>query len=224
MTTRIDFDSKNGQRIQGDLGLPAGDGKAPALLVIQEWWGVNDHVRSLVDRFAAAGFLSLAPDLYHGKSTKDPGEAQKLMQALDFKAAGEDVAGALAALEKHPRFGGKAGITGFCMGGAVSLAAAAKLPALVACVPFYGIADESTDYSAMKAKVLGHFAQHDDYVTPARVDALEARLRELGKSAEIHRYDAHHAFVNDTRPEVYDAKQARIAWDRTIAFLHAELG
>jgi carboxymethylenebutenolidase len=224
MTKRIDFDSRNGTHIQGELGEPAGQGKAPALLVIQEWWGVNDHVRSLVDRFAKEGFLALAPDLYHGKTTKDPGEAQKLMQAFDWKGALEDVAGALGALDKQPRSNGRTGIVGFCMGGAVVLASAAELPALRAAVPFYGIGDPNRDFTKTSAKVLGHYAKKDDHVTPAAAEALKANLTKAGKSVEIHMYDAEHAFMNDTRPEVYNPSEAKRAWDRTVAFLHAELG
>jgi carboxymethylenebutenolidase len=224
MTKRIDFDSKNGGHIQGELAEPAGAGKAPALIVIQEWWGVNDHVRSLVDRFAAAGFLALAPDLYHGKATKDPAEAMKLMQAFDWNVGVEDVAGALAYLEKHARSNGKVGITGFCMGGAVALASAAQLPHLTAVAPFYGIPDAKTDLSKLNGPVLGHFAKKDEHVSPAAAADLEKRLKDAGKKAEIHMYDANHAFMNDTRPEVYDAAQAKIAWERTTKFLHAQLG
>jgi carboxymethylenebutenolidase len=223
MTTRIDFDSKNGERIQGELALPAGSGKAPALIVVQEWWGVNDHVRSLVDRFAAAGFVALAPDLYHGKTTKDPSEAMKLMQAFDWKVGVEDVAGALAFLETHARSNGKVGIAGFCMGGAVALTAAAKLPGLAAAVPFYGMVDAKTDFSAMKAKVFGNYAKKDGYISADAIQGLEKGLKDLGKSVEIHMYDADHAFVNDTRPEVYNATEAKLAWDRSVAFLQKEL-
>lgn len=223
MTTRIDFDSKNGAHIQGELTEPAGSGKAPAILVIQEYWGVNDHIRSLVDRFAKEGFVALAPDLYHGKTTKDANEAAKLMQAFDWAGALADVGGALAYLEKHPRVNGKVGITGFCMGGAVALVAGANLPALKAVVPFYGIPDPKTDYAKLAAPVLGHYAKKDGHITPDRVSALEARLKEQAKKADIQHYDAGHAFMNDTRPEAYDAASAKLAWTRTLAFLHAQL-
>jgi len=223
-TTRIELDSKSGAHIHGELALPAGEAKAPAVIVIQEWWGVNDHIRSLVSRFAEAGFIALAPDLYHGKTTKDGGEAAKLMGALDWKVAVEDVAGAVAYLEKHARTNGKIGITGFCLGGAVALAAGAQLPALRAIVPFYGIPDAKTDFSKLNGAVLGHYAKKDQYIPPATAEALGARLKEAGKTAEIKLYDADHAFVNDTRPEVYNAAEAKLAWDRTIAFLHAQLG
>jgi carboxymethylenebutenolidase len=224
MTTRIDFDSRNGDPIHGDLAEPAGTGKVPAVIVIQEWWGVNDHIRSLVDRFAAAGFLALAPDLYRGKTTKDGSEAMKLLEALDWKVAVDDVGGALAQLEKHPRCNGKVGITGFCMGGAVALASGAQIPSLAAVVPFYGIPDASTDFSGLQAPVLGHFAKRDQHIPPAAAEALEKRLKSAGKTVDIELYDAEHAFVNDTRPEVYNPEQAKLAWDRTIAFLHKQLG
>jgi carboxymethylenebutenolidase len=224
MTKRIDFESKSGNGIQGELAEPGGTGKAPGLIVIQEWWGVNDHIRSYVDRFAKEGFIALAPDLYHGKTTKDGGEAAKLLGALDWSVAVQDVAGALAVLEKHPRVNGKIGITGFCMGGGVALVSAAQLPAIKAVVPFYGIGDPKTDLSHLNGPVLGHFSKTDDYVTPAAVQALAARLQESGKKAEIHMYDASHAFMNDTRPEVYDAAASKLGWERTIAFLHRELG
>ena len=224
MTTRIDFDSQDGRHLHGDLAEPSGSGKAPALIVVQEYWGVNDHVRSLVDRFAREGFVALAPDLYHGKTTTDAAEAMTLMQALDWKGAMQDVAGALAYLEKHPRSNGKVGITGFCMGGAVALTAGASVPGLAAVVPFYGIGDAATDFSKLNAPVLGHYAKKDEHIPPAAAEALEKRLKEKGKKVIRHMYDAGHAFMNDTRPQAYDAASAKLAWERTIAFLHAELG
>jgi carboxymethylenebutenolidase len=224
MTTRIDLESTAGERIQGELKEPPGVGKAPGLIVVQEWWGVNDHIRSLVDRFAAAGFLALAPDLYKGKTTKDVGEASKLMNALDWGKAVEDVGGAARLLAKHPRCNGKVGITGFCMGGAVALAAGARIPELRAVVPFYGMPDPATDYTKMTAAVLGHYGEKDTYYDPGKVRALEKRLRDAGKRADLQIYAAGHAFVNDTRPEAYDAAAANLAWDQTLTFLHAELG
>jgi carboxymethylenebutenolidase len=224
MTTRIDFESSTGERIQGELAEPSGTGKAGCLIVVQEWWGVNDHIKSLVDRFASDGFLALAPDLYRGKTTKDPAEAGKLMGALDWGKAVTDVGGAARFLAKHPRSNGKVGVTGFCMGGGVALASAAANPDLRAAVPFYGMPDASTDYSKLHAAVLGHFAEHDTYIPTAGPRGLETKLRELGKKAVVHLYDAGHAFVNDTRPEAYNAVAAKLAWERTLTFLHAELG
>jgi carboxymethylenebutenolidase len=223
MTQRIEFKSKSGQAEHGELAEPSGTDKAPALIVIQEWWGVNDHVRSLVDRFAKDGFLAFAPDLYHGKTTKDGGEAAKLLHALDWGHAIEDVAGAVSFLSAHPRCNGKVGITGFCMGGAVALAAAAKVPGLSAAVPFYGIPDPSTDYAQVTAAIQGHYAKKDEYIKPENALGLKAKLEKAGKKIELHFYDTDHAFVNDTRPEVYDPACAKLAWERAVTFLKANL-
>jgi carboxymethylenebutenolidase len=223
MTQRVEFKSKTGETEHGEIAEPGGSGKAPALLVIQEWWGVNDHVRSLVDRFAKEGFLALAPDLYHGKITKDAGEAASLLKGLDWKRAVQDVAGAAAYLTSHPRSTGKLGITGFCMGGAVALAAAANVPGILAAVPFYGIPDAGTDYSKVTAAIQGHFGNRDDFVKPAYATALKDKLEQLGKKIELHSYDAGHAFMNDARPEAYDANAAKLAWGRAVTFLKAHL-
>jgi carboxymethylenebutenolidase len=223
MTQRIEFKSKSGQTEHGELAEPSGSGKSPALVVVQEWWGVNDHVRSLVERFAKEGFLAFAPDLYHGKTTKDGGEAAGLLQALDWKQAISEVAGAVAMLATHPRSNGKVGITGFCMGGAVSLAAAANVPELSAAVPFYGIPDPSTDFSRVTCPIQGHFGKKDEYIKPYSAIALKAKLEKGGKKVEIHFYDAGHAFVNDTRPEAHVAPAAKLAWERAVAFLKENL-
>jgi carboxymethylenebutenolidase len=223
MTQRVEFRSKSGEIEHGEIAEPSGAGKSPALLVIQEWWGVNDHIRSLVNRFAKEGFLAFAPDLYHGKITKDGGEAASLLKGLDWKRAVQDVAGAAAYLTSHPRSTGKVGITGFCMGGAVALAAAANVPELLAVVPFYGIPDAGTDYSKVTAAIQGHFGNRDDFVKPAYATALKDKLEQLGKKIELHSYDAGHAFMNDTRPEAYDAASAKLAWERAVTFLKAHL-
>jgi carboxymethylenebutenolidase len=224
MTKRIELKSKDGRTEYGEIAEPSGDGKAPALIVIQEWWGVNDHIRSIVDRFAKEGFLAFAPDLFHGKTTKDPTEAAGLMQALDWPHAIQDVAAATAFLASHARSNGKVGITGFCMGGAVTLAAAANVSGLSAAVPFYGIPDASTDFSKVTAPIQGHYAKKDEHIRPDNVVALEAKLKKAGKQVEFHFYDAGHAFENDTRPEAYDAAAAKLAWGRAVAFLKQHLG
>jgi carboxymethylenebutenolidase len=223
MTHRIEFKSKTGKTEHGEIAEPSGGGKSPALVVVQEWWGVNDHVRSLVDRFAKEGFLAFAPDLYHGKTTKDGSEAAALLQALDWKDAVADVAGAVAMLATHARSNGKVGITGFCMGGAVSLASAAEVPELAAAVPFYGIPDASTDYARVACPIQGHYAKKDEYIRPENAIALKAKLEKAGKKVELHFYDAGHAFVNDTRPEAHNAEAAKLAWERAVAFLKQNL-
>lgn len=224
MTKRVTFTAKSGSTIEGELAEPAGTAKAGALVLVQEWWGVNDHVRSLVDRMAKEGFLVLAPDLYHGKVTKDAAEAGKLMTALDTLTAVDEIAGAAAFLKGHPRSNGKVGVTGFCLGGALTLASACHLPSLAGAVSFYGIPPaEKVDYAKVTAPIMMHVAKHDEWVTVAKAEAIRAQLDAHGKPAELHVYDAHHAFVNDTRPDVYSAESAALAWARTVAFFQKHL-
>jgi carboxymethylenebutenolidase len=225
MATKIEFKAKSGAAASGEIALPGGSGKAPGLLLLQEWWGVNDHIRKLADRFAEAGFVTLAPDLYHGKTTKDGTEAGKLMTALDGKQAMDDIAGAALTLLAHPRSNGKVGITGFCMGGAYSFAAASAIPELGAVVPFYGIPPvERLDFDKMKAPILAHFASRDQWATVAGAVELQKKVEAHHGSMRLEVYEADHAFVNDTRPEAYAPEAAKLSWERTIAFLHQHLG
>jgi carboxymethylenebutenolidase len=228
MATKIEFKARSGAAASGEIAVPAHDGrpeKAPGLVLVQEWWGVNDHIRSLADRFAAAGFLTLAPDLYHGTVTKDANEATQLMNALDGKRAMDDIAGAVAALAADPRANGKVGIVGFCMGGAYTLAAVSAIPELAAAVPFYGIPPaERVDFAKMKAPILAHVATRDQWVTVARMEEVKKGIDAHQGSMRVEVYEADHAFVNDTRPEVYAPEAAKLAWDRTVAFLHQHLG
>jgi carboxymethylenebutenolidase len=225
MAHKVEFNAKGGAAASGELSLPEGSGKAPGLVLVQEWWGVNDHIRALVDRFAKAGFVVLAPDLYHGTVTRDAGEASKLMQELDGQRAMSDIAGAVAYLLAHPRVNGKVGITGFCMGGAYTFAATSAIPEIAAAASFYGIPPlERLDFAKMKAPILAHVARRDQWVTPEKAESLAKQINAHGGSAQVELYDADHAFVNDTRPEVYAPEAAKLAVDRTVAFLHQHLG
>ncbi len=195
-----------------------------AVVLIHEWWGLTDHIRHVADRLAREGFTVLAPDLYRGKVTKDGTEAGKLMNALDRKQAVEDISRAVEALQRRAP-GTKVAVMGFCMGGALTLAAAAKDTRVAAAVPFYGIpAEEAADLTKIRCPVLGHYANIDDWCSPDRVDALEQKLKGTGVPLEFHRYDASHAFFNDHRPEVYSPRNAELAWKRTVEFLRAKLG
>ncbi|MGO9341833.1 MAG: dienelactone hydrolase family protein [Acidimicrobiales bacterium] len=221
----IDFPS-NGESASGYLAIP-GDGSGPGVLVIQEWWGLVPHITEVADRFAAEGFVSLAPDLYGGKKTTEPDEAGKEMMALQIPKATRDMSGAIDELLRRSS-GDKVGVVGFCMGGGLALVVACARPdAVAACVPFYGLIpwpDAAPDFSAMSAEVLGHYAGKDEYFTPEAAHALESQLKDLGKDVQIYIYDgADHAFFNDTRPEVYDEAAAQTAWTRTIAFLRDQL-
>lgn len=224
MTERVHFPSASGKDTEGELALPTGGATAPSLILLQEWWGVNDHVRSLVDRFAKEGFAVLAPDLYEGKTTKDPAEAGKLMGSLDWAAAMDKIAGARAFLAGHARSNGKVGVTGFCLGGALSFAAACNVGGLGAVVPFYGIPDPSkVDYGKVTAPILAHVARRDDWVKVEAVEAVKTQLAGRGVPMTVEVYEADHAFVNDTRPEVYHQANAELALARSFDFLRANL-
>jgi carboxymethylenebutenolidase len=222
MGEMIEFKS-NGATAQGYV---AGDG-GPGVLVIQEWWGLNDHIKDIVERFAAAGFVALAPDLYHGKVTTEPDGAGKLMMALNIEQAGKDMSGAIDELQRRTGRS-KVGVVGFCMGGGLALVVSCQRPDAVAAVaPFYGLIPWETaqpDWSALAAKVEGHYAADDHFFTPSDADTLQTTLRSLGKDATLHVYPGvDHAFFNDTRPEVYSPEAAVTAWQRVLDLFRAEL-
>ena len=218
MSERVQIPSSTGD-LSGVLVVPSGDAKAPGVVVIQEWWGVNDQIQSVARRWADAGFLAIVPDLYHGQLAKDADEAGRMMKALDFPKAVQEIAAAAAYLREHPRSTGKIAVTGYCLGGALSFATAVNIRGLAAVVPFYGLPGD-LDWSKVDAPIQAHFATHDDWAT---VDGAQKIKDAVKVPMELHVYDAQHAFVNDTRPEVYDAKNAKIAWDRAVAFLKQHL-
>jgi carboxymethylenebutenolidase len=220
----VEFTS-NGGKASGYLAIPE-KGKGPGVIVIQEWWGLVDHIKDVCDRFAREGYVALAPDLYHGESTKSPDEAGKLMMALRIDEAEKDFRGAIQYLLNHEATTGtKVGVIGFCMGGALSLYAASKNPQVGACVVFYGIhPNVKPDLPSLQAPVFGIYAERDQNVPPESVRELERQLKELGKSVEMHIYpDTDHAFFNDQRPDVYNPKAAEDAWRRVIQFFAKHL-
>lgn len=228
MGSRVEFQS-NGGTASGYLATPA-DGAAGAipLVVIQEWWGLVPHIESVCDRFAAEGFVALAPDLYHGETTTEPDEAGKLMMALNVGQAAKDLSGAVAKLQAET--GRDAvGVTGFCMGGGLAWVLACQRPdAVKAVVPWYGLIpweSAQPDFGALDAKALGHYAADDGFFGPALVADLQATLDGLGKDATLHVHPGvDHAFFNDTRPEVYDEATATAAFTETVGFLQRTLG
>ncbi len=219
MTTRVDFKAKNGETTHGDLALPDAP-KAPAVVVIQEWWGVNDHIRSIASRLAAEGFLAFAPDLYDGEvvSLDNEPRAAERMNTLDWPRAVSQLEGAVEFVRAHPRSTGKVSVLGFCMGGALTLATATRAPNLAAAVAFYGVPPEA-DYAKVTAPVLMHVASRDQWVTVEKGEAVKRALESHGKSVALHVYEAEHAFFNDTRPKVHSKEASQLAWQRTIAFL-----
>lgn len=216
----------NGSSAEGYLAIP-GSGSGPGLLVIQEWWGLVDHIKHLCDRFAEAGFVALAPDHYHGRQTKSPDDAAKLFMALNITQAGQEMRGAADYLLAHaavePK---KVGAVGFCMGGQLALFAAAEHGDRISCaVDFYGVhPGVKIDPAKLKVPVLGHFGTRDQSVPAETVNQMAAAVRAAGGVFEAHFYEADHAFFNDTRAQVYSKAAADLAWLRTIDFLKRHLG
>lgn len=219
MTERVTFPSSTQDTASGALALPAGADKAPAVVVIQEWWGLNEQIKATAERWAAEGFVALVPDLYRGALAKDAAEAEAMMNGLDRPRALADIAGAVAYLRTHARATGTVGVTGYCMGGALTLATSTRVPRLSAAVAFYGIGGEN-DWSKVDAPLMLHVGGKDGWVTPERAAAVQAELEAAGKSLEVHVYpDSDHAFCNDKRPEVFDPDACALAWKRTVAFM-----
>jgi carboxymethylenebutenolidase len=221
----VEFAS-NGGTATGYLATPDGGGGLP-VVVIQEWWGLVPHIEDVCDRFAAEGFVALAPDLYRGESTTEPDEAGKLMMALNIEQAAKDMSGAV---DDVAEVAGRdaVGTVGFCMGGGLALVLAAHRPDKVkAVVPFYGLIpwpDAQPDWSTLEAAVEGHYAEQDGFFGPEQVAELQSTLDGLGKRANLVVHPGvDHAFFNDTRPEVHDPEQAREAWESTLAFFRSEL-
>jgi carboxymethylenebutenolidase len=224
MGTTITFKRPDGKDAKGYLA-NAARGNAPGIVVIQEWWGLSENIKGLVDRFAVAGFDALAPDLYEGVVVPyhDADAAGKEMNSLNFiEATEQNVRGAAQYLKRN---GAKVGLTGFCMGGAVTIIGAAKIPELTAGVTFYGIPPEQAAKPAdVKIPLQGHFANKDDWCTPQAVDAFEKAMKAAGKDFEAFRYDADHAFVNEERASVHDRQAAELAWGRATDFFKKHLG
>jgi carboxymethylenebutenolidase len=217
----VEFAS-NGKTAQGYLALPRGNG--PGIVLIQEWWGLNDHIKDVADRFAAEGYVVVAPDVYHGKEAKEPDEAAKLLMELDMENAGRDMVGAANFLRGHERVEPKKiGSVGFCMGGMLALMLG-TLTDIDAAVGFYPAPCTQPDWSKSKAPALIHAGSEDTAPSPEMVDDIAGKIRAAGRSAEVHLYeDAHHAFFNDTRPHIYDPAHAKAAWERTLAFFEKNL-
>jgi len=212
----------NGGSATGYLAEPKAKSQR-GVVVIQEWWGLNEHVKDVADRFAAKGFVALAPDLYHGTVTRSPDEAGKLLMALNIAKAEKDLRGAIQHLRGLT--GKPVGTVGFCMGGALSLFAACTNPeGVAACVIFYGgHPNVQFDFDRLRAPVLGHWAENDAFAN-ANVPRFEAELQKRSKPFTFHSYKGtHHAFFNDTRADVYDRAAAELSFTRTLAFFEENL-
>jgi carboxymethylenebutenolidase len=220
----VEFPS-NGVRCEGYLAVPESGG-GPGVIVLQEWWGLVGHIKDVCDRFAAAGFVALAPDLYHGESTASPDAAGKMMMALNIDRAERDMRGAIDyLLALDTTTGDHVGTVGFCMGGQLSLYAACANEKVGACVDYYGVhPDVKPRLVGLRAPVLGFFAENDGFVPPDVARALEAEIKAAGKDIQIHIYPgADHAFFNDARPEVYHRGYAEDSWARMLELFRTHL-
>ena len=225
MGERITFKRPDGKEAAGYLAKAAKAG-APGLVVIQEWWGLNEQIKGITDRFAAAGFNALAPDLYAGRVVPyhDAPAANAEMTSLNFLDATDQICRG-AAQRLIADGAAKVGVTGFCMGGAMTILAAARVPEFSAGVCFYGLPPAAAaGPKDVKIPIEGHFALHDDWCTPQAVMDFAKGLVDAHKPAEFFSYEAHHGFMNEARPDVHQAKAAAEAWDRTLKFFRKHLG
>lgn len=224
MGQRVQFPS-NGHTCEGYFA-PAESGKGPAVVVIQEWWGIVPHIENLVDRFAQAGFTAVAPDLYHGKTTKSPDEAAKLLMELDVERAEREIAGAGEFLLSRPETSSRTyGVVGFCMGGALAQFAATRQEKVGAAASFYGgFKRVPLEWNNLGAPLLLVFGENDKGVSAEQGQELAEKLKAMGKDVEVAVYpNADHAFFNDDRPEVYNPAAAADAWNRLLTLFRDNL-
>lgn len=225
MAHLVSFSSSTAGKASAARSDPSGSGKAGAIVVVQEWWGLSDYIKLVCDRFAEAGFVAMAPDLYHGKLPQTKAEAAQEMGALDKARAVAEIGDCVALLAKDPRCNGKVAVVGFCLGGGLTLSAACTVKGLAAAVPFYGLPElPMSAYADVKAPVQAHFAAHDDWAKSSIAEQIRDKVRAAGGSMDLYVYDAGHAFMRSTDAEVYQAKSATLAWERTVAFLREHLG
>ncbi len=219
----------NGGMCEGYLALPA-SGRGPGVIVIQEWWGLVPHITDLADRFAAEGFVALAPDFYHGIATDEPDEAMRLLMSLAMDRAAHDISGAADYLVHRPEVvGDVVGAVGFCMGGSLALWSATLAPAVVAAVGFYpavpwhAMSPNWSGYAGKTAMI--HCSEEDGLSVAEGIVTARTAIEAAGGEVAVFDYPGtSHAFVNDTRPEVFDPAATVLAWDRTVSMLKARLG
>ena len=204
---------------------PAGKAAAPGIVVVQEWWGLNNQIRDVARRLSREGYVAIVPDLYHGKVATDPEQAHVLLRGLENDVALEELSGAIRWLRAEPRVGKKhIGVVGFCMGGGLAQKLAMKSQEISAVVMFYGLtATDAKSLAGLHAPVQGHFGEQDDGIPIVKVEALRSGLKQAGKTGEIYLYaGAGDAFMNDTRPS-YHPDAARQGWARMLAFFQKNL-
>lgn len=209
---------------QGYLAVPDGSGAFPAVVVIQEWWGLDDHIKSVTDRFAGEGFIAIAPDLYHGRVATEPDEARKLAMEMEQDVALEEIQNAANYLISRDDSGPKkVAVIGFCMGGGLALQMAATGENIAVVAPFYGRPLDAETAAQVDVPVVGSYGEQDQSIPPDEVNAMAAQIKATGQTVDIKFYPAGHAFFNDTR-DSYNAEAAQDAWQRTLAAFRSALG
>ena len=193
-----------------------------AVILIHEWWGINDHIRDLAGRYANEGYICIAPDLFRGELAKDTEEAAKLMHGLAIEDGLETIQQAIAEAKGAYKVQ-KIGITGYCMGGTFALRAACEISELAAAAPFYGDIPEENALKKLKVPTLFIAGKRDAWINQEKVNALIEAARKYDLPVEVVTYDADHAFFNNTRPEVYDAEAAADAWRRVLDLFRKHL-
>ncbi len=219
---QVSMQTGGGQKVIAALAMPSRT-PAPAVMLIHEWWGLNDQIMSVAADLGRQGYMALAIDLYNGQRTDDPEEARKLLEEVDPSRATDTVMSWIGALKNRPEATGKVGTVGWCFGGGWSLNASIAAP-VDATVVYYGKVDRpASQLARLQGPVLGHFAERDRWINTEMVSAFEAAMNEAGQPYQVHWYDADHGFANPTSGQ-YDGKDARLAWSRTLDFYRQNLG
>lgn len=215
------INTPQGRRVSGALALPQGV-PAPTVVLVHEWWGLNDQIKAVTAQFGSLGYLALAVDLMDGRVATTPGEASALVQAVDPAAATDTLAGWIEWLRVHDASNRKIGTVGWCFGGGWSLNASIATP-VEATVVYYGrVTRTAEDLRKLRGPVLGHFAKYDRFIDSGMVSAWEDEMEKAGSAYTTHWYDADHGFANPTSAR-YDQADAQLAWDRTLAFFGRHL-
>ncbi|HEV3156182.1 MAG TPA: dienelactone hydrolase family protein [Candidatus Baltobacteraceae bacterium] len=227
MGQMIEFPRPDGASAPGYLALPEHPDAAPGIVLIEEWWGVNEQIKGIAERYAEHGYRTLVPDLFRGRVAADGTEAKHLMSGLDFAdAASQDVRGSALHLRRK---GGRVGVTGYCMGGALAILAAMHVTEIDAAVSFYGYPPaDAGDPATIRIPLLCHAATHDAFFPIAGYEEIERKMKAAGLPVELLRYDAKHAFSNPTPPPRglgnYQADLANLAWSKTLDFWSRTIG
>jgi carboxymethylenebutenolidase len=221
-TETIKFNTARGET-SAYIAMPEeSDSSNKAVMIIHEWWGLNDHIKDIANRYADAGFIAIAPDLYRGKVAANPEEAGKLMNALELEDGLDTIKDAVVETQQKYEIS-RCGITGFCMGGTYALQAVCHLEGLHASAPFYGDIPDEMTLKGLKAPVLFVSAIEDKWINPAKVAELERIAKNNILPIRTEKYEADHAFFNDTRPEVYNEEAAKDVWTKVVNFFDENL-